>query len=646
MLLHRIHHQPGQPEVRNSQDQIKSFHRRLVVLCVGIAACCAALIGRWTWLQVCQAEYYAVQAQDNRIMRIPIAPRRGVIRDRHGVDLATNKTDFVLEVTPSKLAANVDSVIDELSKILAVESADRRRFKRLLAETRGGEGIVLRTHLSDTDIARFVAQRFRFPGVEVQTRVSRYYPLGTVGAHLVGYVGRISAADKQALDGHPDPGHAANYRGTAHLGKAGLERSYESLLHGTTGYEEVERAASGRIVRTLARQPAVEGHDLFLSIDIGLQRVVETAFGDMRGALVAIEPATGELLAYVSRPGFDPNLFVDGIGQDSWAALSQSPDRPLLDRPLSGTYPPASTFKPFMALAALENGTRRPTDTIHDPGYFMLGNHRFNDVKRSGNGVVDMYRSIVVSSDTYYYRLGNDMGIDAISGFMERFGFGSRTGVDLAHEKSGVLPSRAWKRARFGPNRAAQKWLDGDTISVAVGQGYNSYTMLQLAHATATLANDGVAMKPHLVKAVDHETGENIGVVAPEVRRRLRLKQENIDFVRHAMVGALSERDATGYRAFQGAPYTAGGKSGTAQVAGLKGGRYNHRLTPERLRDHALFIAFAPAEHPRIALALVVENGGWGAGTAAPIARKALDYYLLNRRWELGTAWDRPQRGE
>ncbi|MGZ5203072.1 MAG: penicillin-binding protein 2, partial [Telluria sp.] len=532
-----------------------------------------------------------------------------------------------LEITPSKLQANMDSVIDELGKLVTIEPKDRKRFKRLLEESKNFASVPIRTRLTDEEVARFTAQRFRFPGVEVQARLFRQYPLGETASHVVGYIGRINQNEANDLASGDD---AANYNGTDHIGKEGLEKQYEKQLHGQTGYEEVERSAGGRAIRTLSRTPPTPGDKLILSVDIELQKVVEEAFGDYRGALVAIEPSTGDVLAYVSKPGYDPNLFVDGIDAQSWNELNTSLDKPLMNRPLSGTYPPGSTFKPYMALAALELGKRRPEYGISDPGFFVLGGHRFNDDKKGGHGFIDMYRSIVLSCDTYYYQLGNEMGIDAISNFMAPFGFGQLTGIDLQHEQKGVLPSQEWKRERFKRNKAAQKWVGGDTISISIGNGFNNYTPLQMAHAVATLANDGVVMKPHLVKIVEDPVTHKRSLTVPKESARIPLKQENIDIVKRAMVGVITE--GTGAIAFRGIPYTAGGKTGTAQVVGLKGGKYNANATPERLRDNALFIAFAPADHPRIALALVVENAGFGAAVAAPIARKALDYYLLGKK--------------
>ncbi len=616
-------------EIKDSDREIHLFRVRLTAMVVFVFICFGLLVARWVWLQVVKHNQYMAQAEDNRIALVPIVPNRGLIVDRNGVVLASNYSAYTLEITPSKLEASLDSVIDELSKLVAIEPKDRKRFKRLMEESKNFSSVPIRTRLTDDEVARFTAQRFRFPGVEVQARLFRQYPLGEIASHVLGYIGRINQKEAKAIEEGED---AANYNGTDHIGKEGLEKSYEKQLHGQTGYEEVERSAGGRAIRTLSRTPPVPGTNLVLSIDIELQKVIEEAFGDFRGALVAIEPETGDVLAYVSRPGFDPNLFVDGIDAQSWNDLNTSLDRPLMNRPLSGTYPPGSTFKPFMALAALELGKRRPEQGIQDPGFFMLGGHRFNDDKPGGHGYIDMYRSIVMSCDTYYYQLGNEMGIDAISGFMKQFGFGSPTGIDLDHEKGGVLPSQEWKRERFKRSKAAQKWVGGDTVSISIGQGYNSYTMLQLAHAVSTLANNGVIMKPHLVKILEDPATRQRTLTVPKESGRIPLKQDNIDVIKRAMVGVISDQSGTGFNAFRNAGYIAGGKTGTAQVVGLKGAKYNHNMTPERLRDNALFTAFAPADKPRIALALVVENAGFGATYAAPIVRKALDYYLLGKR--------------
>jgi penicillin-binding protein 2 len=616
-------------EIKNSDREIHHFRMRLSALVVLVFICFGLLVARFVWLQVYKHNQYMAQAEDNRIALVPIVPNRGLILDRNGVVLASNYSAYTLEITPSKLEASLDSVIDELSRLVAIEPKDRKRFKRLLEESKNFSSVPIRTRLTDDEVARFTAQRFRFPGVEVQARLFRQYPLGAIASHVLGYIGRINQAEAKVIEAGDD---AANYTGTDHIGKEGLEKSYESKLHGQTGYEEVERSAGGRAIRTLSRTPPVPGTNLILSIDIELQKVIEEAFGDFRGALVAIEPSTGDVLAYVSRPGFDPNLFVDGIDSQSWSELNTSLDKPLMNRPLSGTYPPGSTFKPYMALAALELGKRRPEQGISDPGFFMLGGHRFNDDKKGGHGYIDMYRSIVMSCDTYYYQLGNEMGIDAISGFMKQFGFGQLTGIDLLHEQKGVLPSQEWKRERFKRNRAAQKWVGGDTISISIGNGFNNYTPLQMAHAIATLANDGVLMKPHLVKILEDASTRQRTLTVAKESGRIPLRQENIEVIKRAMIGVVADQSGTGFMAFRNAGYTVGGKTGTAQVVGLKGGKYNASATPERLRDNALFTAFAPADKPRIAIAVVVENAGFGATIAAPIVRKALDYYLLGKR--------------
>lgn len=616
-------------EIKDNDREIHLFRMRLTAMVVFVFICFGLLVARFVWLQVIKHDQYMAQAEDNRIALVPIVPNRGLIVDRNGVVLAQNYSAYTLEITPSKLQNNMESVIDELAKLVTIEPKDRKRFKRLLEESKNFASVPIRTRLTDEEVARFSAQRFRFPGVEVQARLFRQYPLGEVASHVIGYIGRINQKEADELEKGDD---AANYNGTDHIGKEGLEKSYERLLHGQTGYEEVERSAGGRAIRTLSRTPPVPGNNLILSIDIELQKLVEEAFGDQRGAFVAIEPETGDVLAYVSRPGFDPNLFVDGIDAQSWNELNTSLDRPLMNRPLSGTYPPGSTFKPFMALAALETGKRRPEQGIGDPGFYVLGGHRFNDDKPGGHGYVDMYRSIVASCDTYYYQLGTDMGIDTISSFMGQFGFGDQTGIDLLHEQKGVLPSQQWKRERFKKNRAAQKWVGGDTVSISIGQGFNSYTPLQMAHAMANLANNGVVMKPHLVKMVEDPATRARTLTVPKESRRIPLKQENIEVIKRAMVGVTQDQSGTGFMAFRNAGYIAGGKTGTAQVVGLKGAKYNAHATPERLRDNALFIAFAPADKPKIALAMVVENAGFGASAAAPIARKALDYYLLGKR--------------
>jgi len=615
----------GIAELKDHQRELQDFQLRVGIAGVAVLVAFGLLLARLAYLQVLQHDTYAAKAEENRISIVPIAPNRGLILDRNGVVLARNYSAYTLEILPAKVR-DLERTIQELAEIVEVQPKDRARLRKLLAETRNAESLPIRTRLSDQEVARFAANRYRFPGVEIKARLFRQYPHGSLAAHVLGYIGRISARDQERL---AEAGLDSNYRGTDFIGKAGLEASYQHELHGSTGFEQVEIDATGRGIRTLARSAAKAGNNVTLSLDIRLQEVAETAFGSRRGALVALEPSSGGVLAFVSKPGFDPNLFVDGIDPQSWEALNRSADRPLNNRAIAGVYPPGSTFKPFMALAALELGKRRPSSTIQDPGYFVFGERRFRDAKPGGHGTVDLYKSIVKSSDTYYYMLANDLGIDAIAGFMQRFGFGAKSGIDLEGEAAGVLPSPEWKLKRFR-RPEQQKWYAGETISIGVGQGYNAYTPVQLALAVATLAANGHMYRPRLASHVDNlRTGERRHV-EPVLVRRVVLKDENIEFIKRAMAGVNLE--GTGARAFAGALYQSAGKTGTAQVIGIKQNeRYEESKIAERLRDHSLYIAFAPVESPRIALAVVVENGGFGARAAAPIARTVLDYFILGK---------------
>ena len=610
-------------ELRNVEADLYRFRGRVLAASVAVVFFFILVAARLVYLQVVRHEDLLEQAENNRTAIVPVVPNRGLIEDRNGIVLASNYSAYTLEVTPSKIA-NIEQTIEDLSQVLDITPRDRRRFKKLLEESKSFESLPLRTRLSDEEVAKFAAQRFRFPGVEIKARLFRNYPYGELASHVIGYIGRINPAEKEKLDDSDDE---ANYRGTDYIGKLGIEQSFETQLHGITGVESVETSAGGRAMRLLASSPATPGNTVKLSIDIKLQHMIEELFGDRRGALVAMDPKTGEILAFVSKPTFDPNLFVEGIDSENWQALNESPDKPLLNRALRGTYPPGSTYKPFMALAALETGTRTPEKTIFDPGYFMFGNHRFRDDKEGGHGTVNMYQSIVQSCDTYYYMLANDLGVDTIHDQMQRFGFGELTGIDILGEVRGLLPSTEWKRKAY--KRAdQQKWYAGETISLGIGQGYNSFTMLQLASATATLANNGVRMKPHLVKeVVDIVTHAPTSATQETVGAAIA-KPENIAIIKNAMVGVNLE--GTSAAAFRGAGYTSGGKTGTAQVVQIKQNeKYNASRVDEEYRDHALFTAFAPAQDPKIALAMVVENAGFGAQNAAPIARRIFDYWLL-----------------
>ncbi|MGZ8154738.1 MAG: penicillin-binding protein 2 [Burkholderiales bacterium] len=613
-------------EIRNAELELKQFRLRLGIATSLVLVLFGLLFARFVYLQIFMHDHYHTLAEANRISILPIVPNRGIIVDRNGTVLATNYSAYTLEITPSKVE-NLESMIDELATLVEITPRDRRRFKKVLEESKRFESLPIRTRLTDEEIARFAANRYRFPGVDARARLFREYPQGELFSHVIGHIGRISQKDIDRLEAD---GTISNYRGTDYIGKTGLEASYERHLHGTTGVEQVEVDSGGRAVRSLSRTPPISGSNLVLKLDAKLQEVVYRAFGDRRGALVAIEPSTGGVLAFVSKPGFDPNLFVDGIDPQNWNELNTSPDKPMVNRALAGTYPPGSTFKPFMALAALYYGKRTPTQAISDPGYFNFGGHTFRDDKVGGHGAVDMYKSIVVSCDTYYYQLANDLKIDAIARFMGMLGFGSRTGIDIGGEAEGVLPSPEWKRKRF-KRPEQQKWFPGETISIGIGQGYNSYTPLQLAAATTTVANNGVMFRPHIVNYVEDVHTRERTLVEPKPWRTLDVKQEHIAVVRNAMVGV--NKEGTGARAFAGTPYTHAGKTGTAQVIGMKPGeKYVESRIAERFRDHALFIAYAPADKPTIALAVIVENSGFGARAAAPIARQVFDYWLLGKQ--------------
>jgi penicillin-binding protein 2 len=608
-------------ELRNAELELHHFQVRLAVAAGFVLFVFLLLAGRFFYLQVVRHGELYTLAEANRISIVPVVPNRGIIVDRNGVMLAHNYSAYTLEVQPDRIE-NLESLIDELATVVEITARDRRRFRRLLEESKSIGSLPVRTRLSDEEIARFAAVRYRFPGVEINARLFRQYPQGELFSHVVGHIGRINLREVEQLESE---GLTANYRGTDYIGKTGLEQNYERFLHGTTGVEEVEVDSGGRPVRTLSRTPPVSGNNLVLNLDARLQEVAYNAFGDRRGALVAIDPATGGVLAFVSRPGFDPNLFVDGIDSLNWNELNNSPDKPLVNRALNGTYPPGSTFKPYMALAALTYGKRTPQQTINDPGYFMFGGHQFRDSRPGGNGIVDMYKSLVKSSDTYYYMLANDLGIDAIAKFMAQFGFGDRTGIDISGESAGVLPSQEWKMRRFN-----QKWFAGETISIGIGQGYNAYTPLQLAQAIAMLANDGVSYRPHIVDYIEDFRSRARTPLESRRLRELKLKREHLAVVKEALIGV--NKEGTAARSFAGAAYVSAGKTGTAQVIGVKQGeKYVESRVQEELRDHSLFIAYAPAENPRIALAVVVENAGFGARAAAPLARKVLDYYLLGK---------------
>ena len=610
--------------LRNVEQDLRRFRARVMVASLFVLFAFGLLFLRLAYLQLWRYQEFIAQAESNRTAIVPIVPNRGVIMDRNGVVLATNYSAYTLEITPSKVTAPLDEVIEKLGELIDIQGRDKRRFRKLREESKSFESVPIRTRLTDEEVARFAAQRYRFPGVEIRARLFRNYPYNELASHVIGYIGRINQSEKEKLE---ESDNVGNYRGTDYIGKLGVEQSYERQLHGQTGVHEMETSAGGRAVRRLRSSPATPGNTVVLSIDIKLQKLVEDLYGDRRGALVAIDPKNGEVLAFVSKPTFDPNLFVEGIDADNWQKLNESPDKPLLNRALRGTYPPGSTYKPFMSLAALHTGKRNPDQSISDPGYFMFGNHRFRDDKEGGHGTVDMYKSIVQSCDTYYYLLARDMGVDLIHEEMKPLGFGQITGIDIQGESRGILPSTEWKQNSY--KRPEQKrWYSGETISLGIGQGYNSFTMLQLAQATATVANNGVRNRPHLVReVVDVETRDK-QTKGLTVSEPLGYRLEDLEVIRKAMEGVNLE--GTSAASFASAGYTSAGKTGTAQVFTIKQNeKYNASKIDERLRDHALFIAYAPADDPKVALAMVVENAGFGAQNAAPIARRVFDFLLM-----------------
>lgn len=611
-------------ELKNYLHEQYYFRLRLGVAAALVLIMFALLAFRFSYLQVKQYNHYQTLAERNRISLVPIIPNRGLILDRNGVVLAHNFFVYTLEITPSKVA-NLESTITQLGELIEVSKSDRKRFNKLRQESHNFESVPIRTHLNETEAARFAVNHYRFPGVEIKSRLFRHYPLGKLGSHMVGYIGRINDND---LNNLAVSGELSNYKGSDHIGKSGLEQFYERHLHGTTGFQQVEVDADGHAVRVLSSNAPTPGDNLILTADSKMQEIAETAFGDRRGALVAINPKTGEVLSYVSQPTFDPNLFVDGIDTENWKLLNESLDKPLINRPLRGIYPPGSTFKPFVALAGLEDGRRAPPYAIQDPGFFTLpgSSHRYRDWKPSGHGTVDIQKAITISCDTFFYGLAMEMGIEKLTSFVRHFGFGRKSDLDIKGEIEGLLPTPEWKQRRF-----KQPWYPGETVIVGIGQGYTLVTPLQLAQATAILANDGVAMKPHLVNQIQNSLTGKHQDIPLVVQDRIELNPANVEIVKRGMID-VTLPGGTAASVGANAGYAIAAKTGTAQVVGIKQNeKYNEHALNERHRDHALFIAYAPAEDPTIALAVIVENGGHGGSAAGPIARKVMDYYLLGK---------------
>lgn len=611
-------------ELRNHQNEQHNFRVRLTIAAL-LALIAFSILGvRFYYLQIQRHDYYHTLAESNRISIVPISPNRGLILDRNGIVLAHNFFVYTLEVTPSKVG-NMDTTIANLSELVEISTVDLKRFKKLKAESHSFESVPIRTHLNEIEAAKFAVNRYRFPGVELKSRLYRHYPRGKLGTHAIGYISRINEKDLAKLK---EDNVISNYKGTDHIGKGGVEQAYERELHGSTGFQQVEINADGKAVRVLSSASPTSGNNIVLSIDAKLQAIAEKAFGDRRGSMVAIQPSTGEVLGFVSMPTFDPNLFVDGIDYDNWNTLNNSIDKPLINRTLKGIYPPGSTFKPFVALAGLEAGKREPPYSIQDAGYFTLPNsrHRYRDWKPSGHGSVDMRKAITISCDTFFYGLAMELGIERLTDFVRHFGFGQKTGLDIHGEVSGLLPTPEWKKRRF-----KQPWYMGETVIVGIGQGYTLVTPMQLAYATATLANQGTAIRPHIVNAVVNSKTHVVTPIPHTVLDKIELKSQNLDIVKAGMVD-VTLPGGTAASVGANAGYSIAAKTGTAQVIGIKQNeKYNEHSINERHRDHALFIAYAPAEAPKIAIAVIVENGGHGGSAAGPIARKVMDYYLLGK---------------
>ncbi len=616
---------PSLAELRDTQAEIHRFQTRVLTIQLVVLVCFVLLLSRLFYLQVIRHDDLLEQAEDNRTAILPTVPPRGTIMDRNGVVLASNYSAYTLEITPAKVP-DLEATIEELAQLVDIQPKDRKRFKRLREESKSFDSLPIRTRLSDEEVARFSAQRYRFPGVDIKARLFRQYPYGELASHVIGYIGRINARDKERIEDDDEDG---NYRGTEYIGKLGVEQKYERELHGITGVQEVETSAGGRAIRRLSSRPAIPGQNIVLSIDIQLQKLIEDLYGPRRGALVAMDPKTGEVLAFVSKPTFDPNLFVEGIDVENWQALSESIEKPLLNRALRGTYPPGSTYKPFMALGALTTGKRSASTIINDNGSWTYGGHTFRSHGDGGLGPVDMVRSIVLSSNVYYYSLANEMGVDAIHDFMKPLGFGQITGIDLPGEVRGVLPSTEWKRNTY-KRPEQKKWFGGETISLGIGQGYNAFTMLQLATATTILANGGNQFTPRVVQATQDALTHQQQSVATTPITSLGYKPEHLEVVRNGLIGVATS--GTSAQVFAGAAYQSAGKTGTAQAVTIgQKDKYNASKLSEHQRDHALYMAFAPANDPQIALAVIVENAGFGAAQAAPIARRVFDYWLLGQ---------------
>lgn len=598
------------------------MQRAILLLVIG-GLLCLVLFSRLLYLQVVAHEHYTTLSEDNRVKLQPIPPNRGLIYDRNGILLAENLPSYRLEITPEQIG-DMSATLDALADILEIRPSDRTRFEQLLARKPRFEAIPLLFHLSDEEVARFSVNRHLFPGVDITAGLARHYPQGELAVHALGYVGRIDEQALKVLD-------TSNYRGTTYIGKIGIEKTYETLLHGKVGLQQVETTAQGRVLRVLNRMAPESGRNLYLTLDSRVQHAAEAAFGDFSGSAIAIDPENGHVLAFVSLPTYDPNPFVNGIDHAAYTALKDNDHQPLFNRALRGQYPPGSTIKPFMGLAGLEKGVTSNHSSTYCPGFYTLpGNERkYRDWKRTGHGTVNLDIAVTQSCDVYFYDLALSLGIDNIHDYLAHFGFGRATGIDIVGELSGLLPSREWKRRRHD-----QPWFPGETIITGIGQGFFLVTPIQLATATAALANGGHILQPNLVYAEQAANSSALIPYAPRLLENISISdQHHWDDIISAMINVVHGARGTARAIGADSPYRIAGKTGTAQVYGLKEEeKYIAADIDEKLRDHALFIAYAPVEKPKIAVAVIVENGGGGGSVAAPIARKILDAYLLGNK--------------
>jgi penicillin-binding protein 2 len=610
-------------EIKDVFRETRVFTSRSIIIAILMLVLMGILLSRLFYLQLVEYDRYNTLSKKNRISVVPRAPVRGLIFDRNGVPLARNIPSYTLEVIPDQVP-DMENLLDELGQLIKLSEYDLKLFRREVKRHARFNTIVLRSQLSDEEAARFAVNRYRFLGIELRARLERSYPLNESGAHVVGYVGRISLRDLEKID-------KSLYRGINFLGKTGIESYYEDILRGEIGFDQIETNAHGREVRTISSTPSVPGKNIYLTIDSELQLIAEQAMGDYRGAVVAIKPSTGEVLAFASTPSYDPNAFVYGISTADYSALRDSPDTPLLNRALRGRYAPGSTIKPFMGMLGLNSGVSIDKKTFC-PGYYTLnkGGHRFRCWKHSGHGAMGLHDSVVQSCDVYFYDLAHHLGIDEMHDSLSLFGFGSKTGIDLNGESAALMPSRQWKRGAKDLT-----WYPGETVIAGISQGFVLATPLQLASATAALANKGQRMKPHLLLAEEDPLSAAKISTPPLVLSSGKWKEEDLKIINQAMVDVTDSARGTARRIGAGSPYKIAAKTGTAQVIGIKQNeRYKESEVSIRHRDHALFIAYAPAENPQIAVAVIAENGGHGGSTAGPIAKKVMDYYLLGKKPE------------